>query len=441
MINALKYRADPTGNADSHNAIQTAFDIADRLGHRRVYVPPGDYLVSDTLNIPGGVTLEGEGSNFNDFRTRLKWINEAEAGLNFEGHDICLRGLYLDGDFKVNRLVQNKGKHCMVVDNCYFKQPVQDGSGSGIWAGGVIYPQIRNSLFNDIGMARGIDMIESNWDEDGGYYGGNVGMIEKCLLYCKMASIRFSGTITISDCSIEGKLGGDNAAIDIGDHSHGNVRILNNYFELIRHPNGHQLKAIAFSAVPGGVTIDGNVIFGAISAPDSIAIDASPYAYQLNVTDNTIARWNTGVNLKGPSQASVFCEKNKFVSVKHLYGGDFSPGSDQQMFHTRMFSIRDGGGFYNGEHFVGEFTGGTPESHAWTRVGPNADGDINLQRGRHFVVEIPKADGTITASNPLPGMAFTIHYKVSASFLGEQFNDNQAVPYVVDVDGEIRRVV
>jgi hypothetical protein len=71
--NVLRWGADPTGTSDSTAAIQHAIDIAWAAGYYNspwsgrggatpiVHFPPGRYRVSDTMTVPTGVTLRGEG--------------------------------------------------------------------------------------------------------------------------------------------------------------------------------------------------------------------------------------------------------------------------------------------------------------------------------------------------------------------------------------------
>jgi len=66
-VNVLDFGADPTGVNNSTAAIQAAFDSAQNTGAvvpnrtREIWFPEGEYLVG-SLNVYGGLTLNGEGS-------------------------------------------------------------------------------------------------------------------------------------------------------------------------------------------------------------------------------------------------------------------------------------------------------------------------------------------------------------------------------------------
>ncbi len=59
-VDVLECGADPTGQSDSTDAFRAALKQAESLGGGTVWVPAGDYLISDTLTIPPLVTLHGD---------------------------------------------------------------------------------------------------------------------------------------------------------------------------------------------------------------------------------------------------------------------------------------------------------------------------------------------------------------------------------------------
>ncbi len=59
-LDVRKFGARPNDSLDDAGAVQKALREAAR-GPRRVYIPPGVFLVSETLRIPSGVTLFGSG--------------------------------------------------------------------------------------------------------------------------------------------------------------------------------------------------------------------------------------------------------------------------------------------------------------------------------------------------------------------------------------------
>ena len=54
------YGADPTGLTDSTDAIQRALDDCAANGGGTVFLPVGQYLVTDTIHVPSGVVLQGD---------------------------------------------------------------------------------------------------------------------------------------------------------------------------------------------------------------------------------------------------------------------------------------------------------------------------------------------------------------------------------------------
>ncbi|MGI6264210.1 MAG: glycosyl hydrolase family 28-related protein [Acutalibacteraceae bacterium] len=69
LADATGFGADPTGAADSTNAIQTAINRVNDQQGGTVFLPAGRYKVLGTLDLPAGVTLRGE------------WINPDKGGL------------------------------------------------------------------------------------------------------------------------------------------------------------------------------------------------------------------------------------------------------------------------------------------------------------------------------------------------------------------------
>lgn len=59
-VDVLEFGADPEGQSDSTAAFRDALKKAESLGGGTVWVPAGDYLISDTLTIPPLVTLYGD---------------------------------------------------------------------------------------------------------------------------------------------------------------------------------------------------------------------------------------------------------------------------------------------------------------------------------------------------------------------------------------------
>ena len=56
----MGYAVDPTGKTDSTNGIQSALDDCSEAGGGTVFLPSGNYAISDTIYIPPFVTLRGD---------------------------------------------------------------------------------------------------------------------------------------------------------------------------------------------------------------------------------------------------------------------------------------------------------------------------------------------------------------------------------------------
>jgi hypothetical protein len=92
------FDADPTGNADSTTAIQTALNRAKALGGGVVYLPPGDFKVSAPLALASatGVSLRGAGLKATTLIMTSGTSNVLEmtscTGFTFEGFAITSTG-------------------------------------------------------------------------------------------------------------------------------------------------------------------------------------------------------------------------------------------------------------------------------------------------------------------------------------------------------------
>lgn len=90
-VNVLSYGADPTGTADSTTAIQAALTAAGSSAPvQTVYLPPGQYKTTTTLNIPLGVTLTGPATAWNN-------ITKTSGAILFPNHNLATLSLIGDG--------------------------------------------------------------------------------------------------------------------------------------------------------------------------------------------------------------------------------------------------------------------------------------------------------------------------------------------------------
>jgi len=119
VANVLDFGADPTGATDSRTAIQNAVNAA-----KEVFFPPGEYLVSSSINLPNGTWLQGVGGFQNTATDRISKINFTGTSgwafqfvspanlVNFYG-DFSVKGLMIDAP---NIVTANTGG-CLLFGN------------------------------------------------------------------------------------------------------------------------------------------------------------------------------------------------------------------------------------------------------------------------------------------------------------------------------------
>eukprot|EP01121_Diplochlamys_sp_Union-15-3_P009759 TRINITY_DN2672_c0_g1_i1.p1 TRINITY_DN2672_c0_g1~~TRINITY_DN2672_c0_g1_i1.p1 ORF type:complete len:383 (+),score=67.19 TRINITY_DN2672_c0_g1_i1:118-1266(+) len=76
-FNIDNYGADYTGNKDSTHAIQTAINDAIAVGGGIVYIPPGNYLITQTLVVNGSVNIQGSTPRSSNLVTRFNGLSWA----------------------------------------------------------------------------------------------------------------------------------------------------------------------------------------------------------------------------------------------------------------------------------------------------------------------------------------------------------------------------
>jgi len=133
-VSIIDYGADPTGIVDATTAIQAALDAYDR-----VYVPPGDFLISSTLSINTDNTFYGAGK----FISRIFCAEDANINLVQAATISSSSGQYdenitiSDMTLDHNRVAAMTaelymtllliGTRTVTVENVHFKNPNTDG--------------------------------------------------------------------------------------------------------------------------------------------------------------------------------------------------------------------------------------------------------------------------------------------------------------------------
>lgn len=107
-ISVVDFGADPTGNADSTTAIQTAMNLAKANGGGVVYFPPGTYKISVALSLESadGVSILGTGASV------ISQTGGTANGLRFVGCD----GLRIQG-VEVSHATSSSGT-AFSLDTC-----------------------------------------------------------------------------------------------------------------------------------------------------------------------------------------------------------------------------------------------------------------------------------------------------------------------------------
>jgi hypothetical protein len=101
-VSVLDFGADPTGATDSRAAIQNAVNAA-----KEVLFPPGEYLVSSSINVPNGTWLTGVGGFQNTASSRISKINfTGTSGWAFQFVTPANLSIFY-GDFSVKGLMIN----------------------------------------------------------------------------------------------------------------------------------------------------------------------------------------------------------------------------------------------------------------------------------------------------------------------------------------------
>jgi len=146
VVSVRDYQADPTGVIDSTAVIQAAIDAA--AGGGRVLVPPGTYLISDTLVMATGVVLEGVGPNiFSSVPTTGNAVIKLAAGSDCDMvqiptgvKNVTIRNLVLDGNglkqSSGDGIVVDSGAACISIDHCKVVWTAERGI---VHAGGYAY--------------------------------------------------------------------------------------------------------------------------------------------------------------------------------------------------------------------------------------------------------------------------------------------------------------
>lgn len=112
QINPQQYGAKGDGNHDDTIAIQTALNAAGRGPIGRVYIPGGQYKVT-ALQVPRGVTIEGDGfadGNTSNNMTRIFTVTPNVTVFSFAdnrgdygaAYDTVMRSVFVDCDNNVN---------------------------------------------------------------------------------------------------------------------------------------------------------------------------------------------------------------------------------------------------------------------------------------------------------------------------------------------------
>lgn len=227
-LSVLDYGADPTGTVDSYAAIQNAIDALVALTHKRLYFPPGVYLVSDTLLFEDQRGIEvfgagqGQGSSIANSGTSIEWTGAANGTvMSLLGTQWSwFHDFHIDGDdvagvvFALNGKV-TAGAQCNTIERITTSNTIGTTPGYGIHVGDSTNMDTSQNVFNQCttinnkyGLVQeGTQTVSNvynacNWVYTGAtllsdvevladFRGGDVTMIRcRCLGGCTTAQVR-----------------------------------------------------------------------------------------------------------------------------------------------------------------------------------------------------------------------------------------------------------
>lgn len=335
VASVIDYGADPTGVADSKDAIQAAMDASEA-----VYFPSGTYFISGGLQYGNNATLFGDGetsiikltnnSNANMFFPNITFGTEASPTNNSVDdvtfRDLCLDQNFTDGTFaeSVMTIAAISAKN-MCVQNVHFKNPQGDciyisNKYGGLASTVVPYDiQISNCRFTGNNVNRnGISVITGFQIRITGNH------------FYKMTRDTMPGPIdlepnetselihnvviannTFNQC--HGSVTTYITATDATDYdSIRNISIINNVFDEQTADDPYAAETQSYIAIYNAknVTVSGNCLYGA----RDIGIGLSK-AYGVICSENTILN----VNLAGIQVKDIFESKidNNYIEIKN----------------------------------------------------------------------------------------------------------------------------
>ncbi|XP_073002291.1 polygalacturonase QRT3-like [Typha latifolia] len=211
LYSVMDYGADPTGNADSTEAIMKAIADAFRspsnrtltagiadLGGAEVHLGGGTYLVSSPITLPadGGGNFMIHGGSLrasDDFPTDRYvielWAPSSSSSYVYEY--VTLRGLMVDSNFRGGGIAVVDSLRT-TIDDCYVVHFASDG----IWVRGGHETFIRSSFLGQH-MTAGNDPGEKNFSGTGISLSGNDNAVTDVVIFSAAVGILVSGQANI----------------------------------------------------------------------------------------------------------------------------------------------------------------------------------------------------------------------------------------------------
>jgi hypothetical protein len=376
-ISALDFGADPTGANDSTTAIQEAINAA-ATNSSTVLIPAGLYKVTNTLNLPPNVTLEGQGYPFpvGDYNPTARFtgtvINKQHSndcivvqGTSDNQECAGIKGIaiisnyntYPAGDgIKIDRV---SGYY---IDNCNIWSCGGNGFTIGVSSGDVQGNNtIRNTYVNNcVGHAY---HIRSKW-----FYGDNI-KSDGCSVSLYM------------DASPESYI----TAFHFEGPSQGAVSLNNGntYTSFIKGfislTNSAATYGVQGSATPGeaGFTFDSVHIIGTGTATSSIGFTLTLSDWTTRITNCYLSEWGTAIQNAG--------EYNVFAN--NIFDTNALPISESGAY-TKIIGNSFVGttGSYDINHVSGQGNGSWTNNFFDKPLEPTAFGGSNGNFGQNIVV-------------------------------------------------------
>lgn len=285
--------------ADDYASIQAALDDCAARKLRTVLLNASKtYLITQTLNIPAGITLNGDNATIRasaamDVMIATEQYATVTRCYIHAGGTLATHGVYLS---KISeRLIDNKFQN--------FSSP----EGAAIKAGGALYTWLeRNYVLGAAGYA--LDALNA-YNPVGNYYGMNV-FTSIANAWGGRMGVRIEGYGQMRGDAYEGRLDGP-CALQIGGNVQSQITVDGVYFEMTL---GTAAELVAVRIMGSArATIRDCQMYGQTNKPGMAVQCAS--AYGITMTSCVFNRWATGLGGMMAVKSPVFVAGNTYINT------------------------------------------------------------------------------------------------------------------------------